>query len=113
MKKTLTAGALALSLALPGAALAGEPTPTDQKNAAKECKAERGTTDATREAFAAKYGTNANKKNAFGKCVSKQAKKAKAKEDKQDRKEAAQERREAKQEAKERGQGKGRGPKTA
>ena len=36
-------------------------------NAAKKCKAERslGVT-----AFNAKYGTNANKKNAFGKCVS-------------------------------------------
>jgi hypothetical protein len=38
------------------------------ENAAKQCKAER-TADAS--AFAAKYGTNANKRNAFGKCVSK------------------------------------------
>ena len=38
------------------------------KNAAKQCKAER-TADAA--AFAAKYGTNENKRNAFGKCVSK------------------------------------------
>jgi len=42
------------------------------KNAAKECKAERAK-DA--DAFAAKWGTNANKKNAFGKCVSSKAKK--------------------------------------
>jgi len=39
-------------------------------NAAKQCKAERAK---GAEAFAKKYGTNANKKNAFGKCVSKLA----------------------------------------
>ena len=38
------------------------------ENAAKKCKAER---NADRSAFASKYGTNANKRNAFGKCVSK------------------------------------------
>jgi hypothetical protein len=43
-------------------------------NAAKACKAERGTTAASRAAFEAEHGTNANKKNAFGKCVSKKAK---------------------------------------
>src|SRR5690349_8289486 len=35
-------------------------------NAAKTCKAER---KADPQAFADKYGTNANKRNAFGKCV--------------------------------------------
>jgi hypothetical protein len=40
-------------------------------SAAKACKTER---KADPEAFAAKYGTNANKRNAFGKCVSKTAK---------------------------------------
>jgi hypothetical protein len=39
--------------------------------AAKTCKAERKTLGET--AFKAKYGTNANKSNAFGKCVSKLA----------------------------------------
>ena len=43
-------------------------------NAAKKCKAERGTTPESIAAFNNKYGTNANKKNAFGKCVSKLAK---------------------------------------
>jgi hypothetical protein len=43
---------------------------TDFKNAAKECDNERGDTDTSRAAFAAKYGTNGNKRNAFGKCVS-------------------------------------------
>jgi len=37
-------------------------------DAAKECKAERA---ADPDAFAEKYGTNENDKNAFGKCVSK------------------------------------------
>ena len=39
-------------------------------NAAKACKTERKVDPA---AFAAKYGTSENKRNAFGKCVSKQA----------------------------------------
>jgi hypothetical protein len=39
-------------------------------NAAKKCKAERAQ---NAQAFATKYGTNANKRNAFGKCVSKLA----------------------------------------
>jgi hypothetical protein len=37
------------------------------KNAAQACKAER---DLDEDAFAEKYGTNKNGKNAFGKCVS-------------------------------------------
>jgi hypothetical protein len=40
-------------------------------SAAKQCKAERATDPA---AFAQKYGTNHNKRNAFGKCVSQKAK---------------------------------------
>ncbi|HEX6584587.1 MAG TPA: hypothetical protein VF056_13370 [Thermoleophilaceae bacterium] len=47
---------------------------TEFKNAAKECDAERGDTDESRAAFAELYGTNADKSNAFGKCVSKKAK---------------------------------------
>jgi hypothetical protein len=71
-------GALAL-LALPAAsASAAKPTKADKREAQKECRAERGTTDATREAFRAKYGTNENGKNAFGKCVSQRAHEAKA-----------------------------------
>jgi len=42
------------------------------KNAAFACKAERQGIGA--EAFATRYGTNANKRNAFGKCVSQKAK---------------------------------------
>jgi hypothetical protein len=44
---------------------------TAKVNAAKACKAER---KADPAAFKAKYGTNKNKKNAYGKCVSKTAK---------------------------------------
>ncbi len=42
-------------------------------NAAQACKAERGSTAESRAAFANKYGTNENGRNAFGKCVSQQA----------------------------------------
>ena len=45
-----------------------------RENAAKKCKAERTTLGV--EPFKAKYGTNANKANAFGKCVSKLAQQA-------------------------------------
>jgi hypothetical protein len=41
-----------------------------EKNAAQECKAERG---ANPDAFKETYGTNKNGKNAFGKCVSRKA----------------------------------------
>jgi hypothetical protein len=44
------------------------------KNASKACKAERAELGA--EAFANKYGSNKNRKNAFGKCVSRTAKPA-------------------------------------
>jgi hypothetical protein len=47
---------------------AREPAVEDAaKNAAHECKAERSADPA---AFGEKYGTNKNKKNAYGKCVS-------------------------------------------
>jgi hypothetical protein len=45
-----------------------------KKNAAREVREERGDTEAGRETFRAKHGTNTNKRNAFGKCVSQQAK---------------------------------------
>ena len=47
--------------------VADETTPAEFKNAAKECRAER---DADSDAFHETYGTNGNKQNAFGKCVS-------------------------------------------
>ena len=52
---------------------AAAPGQSAEKNAAKKCKAERGTTEQSIAAFKQRYGTNANKANAFGKCVSKLA----------------------------------------
>ena len=43
----------------------------ERKNAAKKCAAERG--EMGTEAFAAEYGSNHNRRNAFGRCVSKKA----------------------------------------
>jgi hypothetical protein len=50
---------------------AAAPGQSAEQNAAKKCKAER---QLGETAFKAKYGTNANKANAFGKCVSKLSK---------------------------------------
>ncbi len=72
MKRLIAATAALAVLAAPAAAGA-KPTKTDRTNAAKECRAERGTTAATKEAFKLKYGTNKSKRNAFGKCVSRHA----------------------------------------
>lgn len=72
MKRVLIAGAALAMLALPAGA-AAKPSDTERTNAAKECRAERGGTAATLEAFRAKYGTNKNARNAFGKCVSRRA----------------------------------------
>jgi hypothetical protein len=64
-------------------ALAADPTPADYKNAAKYCKAVRESKGL--EAFQTQYGKNANKKNAYGKCVSQTAKaKAEKREDAQE-----------------------------
>ena len=45
----------------------------ERTNAAKTCDAERGETAESRKAFEEQYGTNRNKRNAFGKCVSQKA----------------------------------------
>jgi hypothetical protein len=72
-KFVIFAGVLG-ALAVPASAQAGDTaSPADRQNAAQECRFERGTTTATREAFALKYGTNDSDANAFGKCVSKAA----------------------------------------
>jgi hypothetical protein len=73
MTRAIATGAALALLALPVGAVA-KPTTTDKTNAAKECRAERGSTSASREAFRVKYGTNKNGKNAFGKCVSRRSK---------------------------------------
>ena len=96
MTRTLIVVAAFLSLGVP-AALAAPPADrgkpespgsssaaagqSAEKNAAKMCKSERGTTAQTIAAFKAKYGTNTNKANAFGKCVSATAKKLNAEDE--------------------------------
>src|SRR6187551_3413389 len=75
MVKLLAVCALVAAFAAP-AALAADPVPADFKNAAKYCQALR--TAKGVEAFRAQWGTNPNKMNAFGKCVS-ATNKAKAK----------------------------------
>jgi hypothetical protein len=56
-------------------------TDTNDVNAAKACKAEKAE---DKDAFADKYGTNANKRNAFGKCVSQNSKKLDEQDDQDD-----------------------------
>ena len=74
-------------------ALAADPVPADFKNAAKYCKTVRELKGV--EVFNTQYGTNKNKKNAFGKCVS-ATNKAKAKAAKEDDDEKAEDGAEAK-----------------
>ena len=62
---------LVAALALPAWAAAGSPNAGDRTNAAKQCKSER--QQMGLDAFKQLYGNNANKSNAFGKCVSKLA----------------------------------------
>ena len=81
MKKTLITLAVAggLGLAAPAVAGAADTTPTTP-SAQQQCRTERDQMGV--EVFRATYGTNHNKRNAFGKCVSerkhatKQARKA-------------------------------------
>jgi hypothetical protein len=71
MARVLALCALVAAIAAP-AAFAADPVPADFKNAAKYCKAVRESKGV--EAFQTQYGTNKNKKNAYGKCVSQTAK---------------------------------------
>ncbi len=68
-------------------------------NASQECRTER---TADRDAFNEKYGTNGNKRNAFGKCVSQKAKAKEAAADEQDQEDAAEQKNAAKECATER-----------
>ena len=87
MRRAILVSLLVAALAAP-AALAADPTPADFKNAAKYCKAVRGSKGV--DAFAAQYGTDGNEKSAYGKCVSKTANaKAEAREDAEEAKAAA------------------------
>jgi hypothetical protein len=70
MKRMLVVCALVGAMLVP-AAVAADPVPADFKNAAKYCKAVRESKGL--EAFQTRYGTNTNKRNAYGKCVSETA----------------------------------------
>jgi hypothetical protein len=70
------------------------------KNAAKQCKAER--EEIGTDAFAELYGTNPNKRNAYGKCVSGKAHELEAAMDAEDAQEVAEFKNAAKQCAAER-----------
>jgi hypothetical protein len=80
MRRLAILAGLTAALLAPAAARADKPTGAHddaagaRQSASQMCRAERGTTDATREAFRTKYGTNRNGANSFGKCVSAQAK---------------------------------------
>lgn len=80
MKRMFVVCALVGTMLVP-AALAADPVPADFKNAAKYCQALR--TAKGVDAFRTQWGTNPNKMNAFGKCVS-ATNKAKAKAAKDD-----------------------------
>ena len=74
MRKALIACGIAASLMAPAGAAATKPADKGKANAnaakpnaAQQCRAERA---ADIDAFREKYGTNKNKRNAFGKCVS-------------------------------------------
>ena len=71
MKRMLFALAL-VALAVPFAALAADPSGSEGTSPAQACKTEQ--TSMGTDAFKALYGTNADKSNAFGKCVSQAAK---------------------------------------
>ena len=76
MTKTfLIAGAIA-ALAIPASALAEDAGPTATESASAACKVLRSAPPAGlgAETFKLTYGTNKNKSNAFGKCVSARAK---------------------------------------
>jgi hypothetical protein len=64
---------LVAALAIPAAAVAGSPGPSDKAAGVKQCTTERSDAGMGLAAFKLLYGTNANRSNAFGKCVSKLA----------------------------------------
>jgi hypothetical protein len=73
--KTLTTLSLIGALALSTTAFADDSTPSPASttpSASKQCRTERSVMGV--ELFRQTYGTNKTKHNAFGKCVSKQAK---------------------------------------
>jgi hypothetical protein len=70
MKLKALFAALAVAAILPVAALADPASPSDKANGARACQALKAPTGLGEATFKATYGTNADKSNAFGKCVS-------------------------------------------
>jgi len=70
MRRIALLAAFAALLAVPAFSLA-DPSPADQATAQKQCRDQRAAIGD--KAFKDLYGTNKNKSNAFGKCVSKLA----------------------------------------
>jgi hypothetical protein len=68
MKLRTLITACVVAAIIPVAALADPATPADKANGARACQQLR--TDLTEAIFKATYGTNADKSNAFGVCVS-------------------------------------------
>ena len=71
MKFSAFVAALAVAAILPVAAFADEVSPSDKANGARACQALK--TSLGEATFKSTYGTNADKSNAMGKCVSKWA----------------------------------------
>jgi len=72
MRKTFVTLVAGACLAVPAGALADDDATNAPPNASQSCKQLRATMG--EGAFKAAYGTNKNKSNAFGKCVSKMSK---------------------------------------
>ena len=70
MKLKVLFVALAVAAILPVAALADPASASDKANGARACQALRAPTGLGEATFKATYGTNADKSNAMGKCVS-------------------------------------------
>src|SRR3954447_23278593 len=69
-KRLIVVPVAVAALAFPATALADGGSQGSSKSPAQQCRAERAKDP---QAFKDKYGTNKNKSNAFGKCVSQKA----------------------------------------
>jgi hypothetical protein len=71
MRRVLILAVTLVAFAAPVGTAAAHTSKADKREAKKECRAERGTTDATREAFKTRWG-------GFGHCLHQKAREAKA-----------------------------------
>ena len=71
MKRVLMVAIVLVAFAAPAGTAVAKTSKADKREAKQECRAERGTTDATREAFKVKWG-------GFGHCLHATAREAKA-----------------------------------